>query len=48
MPVPLNIANVMLLCPKCGLAVRVKREVHEGHRVRTCRNPDCGEVIDKI
>jgi large subunit ribosomal protein L24 len=48
MAVPLNVANVALICPKCGQRVKVKREVHEGRRVRVCRNVDCGEVIDKI
>jgi len=48
MSVPLNVANVALICPKCGLRVKVRREIHEGHRVRVCKSPDCGEVIDKI
>jgi large subunit ribosomal protein L24 len=48
MPEPVNIANVMLVCPKCGQKVKVRREIHEGHRVRVCKSADCGEVIDKI
>lgn len=48
MPVPVNIANVVLVCPKCGGRVKVRREVHEGRRVRVCKSPDCGEVIDKV
>jgi len=48
MPAPLCIGNVMLLCPKCGKKVKSRRELHEGRRVRVCKNPDCQEVIDKI
>ncbi|MEO0108138.1 MAG: 50S ribosomal protein L24 [candidate division WOR-3 bacterium] len=46
-PLPLAIANVALLCPKCGKRTKVRYEKHEGHRVRICRLADCGEVIDK-
>lgn len=47
-PQPLNVSNVVILCPKCGGKVKVRHELHEGHRVRVCKNPDCQEVIDKI
>jgi large subunit ribosomal protein L24 len=48
MPVPLNIANVALLCPKCGAKTRIRHERHEGHRVRVCKLAECQEVIDKV
>ncbi len=48
MPVPMNIAKVALLCPKCGLKTKVRHEMHEGHRVRVCKKEDCQEVVDKI
>jgi large subunit ribosomal protein L24 len=48
MPVPINVSNVALLCPKCGLKTKVRHERHETHRVRVCKLPDCGEVMDKV
>ena len=48
MPSPINIANVVFLCPKCGKKVKVRRDLHEGRRVRVCKNPECTEVVDKI
>ena len=41
---PINLSNVMLVCPKCDEATRVGFEVTDGGRVRTCRK--CGEYID--
>ncbi len=41
---PIHISNVMLVCPKCEVAVRPKRDtLNDGKCVRTCRK--CGEVI---
>jgi large subunit ribosomal protein L24 len=44
LPNAVDASNVALLCPKCGKRSRVRREVHEGHRVRICR--ECDEIID--
>jgi large subunit ribosomal protein L24 len=44
LPNAVDASNVVLLCPKCGKRARVRREEHEGRRVRTCR--ECGEMID--
>jgi len=44
LPNALDLSNVALLCPKCGKRTHVKREPHEGRRVRTCRK--CEEIID--
>jgi large subunit ribosomal protein L24 len=41
---PINLSNVMLVCPKCSEATRVGFEVADGDKVRTCRK--CGEYID--
>ena len=41
---PINLSNVMLVCPKCDEATRVGFEVTDGGKVRTCRK--CGEYID--
>ena len=44
---PIHISNVMVVCPKCGSATRVKKTVLEdGKKVRTCRK--CGEILDKV
>jgi large subunit ribosomal protein L24 len=44
LPTPLDESNVALLCPKCGKRSKVRREAHEGKRVRVCRA--CDEIID--
>ena len=42
---PLQISNVMLLCPKCNKPVRIQSKILEdGNRVRVCGQ--CGEVIN--
>ena len=41
---PIALAKVMLVCPKCDLAVRPKRDILKtGERVRICRK--CSEII---
>ena len=37
---PINLSNVMLVCPKCDKATRVGFGVTDGDKVRTCRK--CG------
>ncbi len=44
LPNPIDVSNLALLCPKCGKMAKVRREPHEGHRVRICRG--CDEIID--
>lgn len=44
LPNALDVSNVALLCPKCGKRTRVRREPHDGRRVRICRK--CEEIID--
>ncbi|MCD6502313.1 50S ribosomal protein L24 [bacterium] len=42
---PVNISNVMLICPKCGGATRIGTLFSEdGSKVRFCRK--CKEMID--
>lgn len=41
---PLNASKVMICCPSCEKATRVKKEVRDGKKVRVCVK--CGEVID--
>jgi len=44
LPTPVEESNVALLCPKCGKRTRVHRDLHDGKRVRVCR--ECDEIID--
>ena len=42
---PIHVSNVMLICNKCGEAIRPKKVTLEtGQRVRRC--PKCEEVLD--
>ena len=47
-PSPINISNVMLVCPKCNKAVRVGFKVldtdQKNKKIRVCKN--CHEAID--
>jgi large subunit ribosomal protein L24 len=43
---PIDISNVMLICPHCGVATRVSHQVLEdGMRHRACKK--CGAAIEK-
>jgi large subunit ribosomal protein L24 len=50
-PAPLNVSNVMIVCPACNRPTRVGVEFREirGKQVklRVCRRADCGQEIDK-
>lgn len=41
---PIHLSNVMLVCPKCNQATRVKHDVVDERKVRVCRQ--CDAVID--
>lgn len=49
-PSPMNISNLMLVCPKCGKPTRVSKKVIEGNaerkgtKVRVCKK--CQTTID--
>ena len=43
-PGPIDVSNVMVVCPTCGKATRVKHNVVDGKKVRVC---GCGAVLDK-
>ena len=45
-PAPLDVSNVMVICPACGKAVRVKHSVVDGKKVRVCPKDGCGAVLD--
>ena len=44
---PIDASNVMVVCPVCGKATRVKHDVVDGKKVRVCGKADCKAVLDK-
>jgi large subunit ribosomal protein L24 len=43
---PIQVSNVMVICAKCNVPIRVGRKVlDDGKKVRTCKK--CGELLDK-
>ena len=50
-PAPLDISNVMIVCPVCNRPTRVGMTLREIKgkqvKVRVCRRADCGQEIDK-
>ena len=43
---PIKVSNVMVVCPKCGKAMRVKKkELENGRKTRVCGK--CGEMLDR-
>jgi len=50
-PSPVNVSNVMVVCPTCKRPTRVgtsSKEVKGEHvHVRNCKRADCGQEIDK-
>jgi len=46
---PIDISNVMLVCPACGEPTRVGyRLLADGGKVRACRRANCGKDIDRV
>jgi len=46
-PGPIDASNVMVVCPVCGKATRVKHAVVDGKKVRVCGQAKCGATLDK-
>jgi len=48
---PLPVSNVMIVCPVCRKPTRVgtvmKQVKDKTVRVRVCKNPECGQEIDR-
>lgn len=43
---PLQISNVMIVCPKCNVPVKVgKKVLEDGTKVRSCKR--CDEILDR-
>lgn len=40
----IDVSNVMIVCPVCGKATRVKHTLQDGKSVRVCK---CGAALDK-
>ena len=45
-PIAIDPSKLMLVCPKCSKAVRVKFDKIDDKNVRKCVS--CGEVVDKV
>jgi large subunit ribosomal protein L24 len=49
-PMPLDVSNVMIVCPTCNQPTRVGMTVKDVKgatvRVRVCKRPGCGQEID--
>ncbi len=43
-PQPIDISNLIFICPKCGERTKLRRRVVEERRQRECRK--CGEIVD--
>lgn len=50
-PAPIDVSNVMIVCPVCNRTTRVGVKTVERHgemqKVRLCRHSDCGQEIDR-
>lgn len=44
-PAPVQISNLMIVCPVCGKATRVAKKVVDGKNARICKK--CGASLDK-
>ena len=49
-PMPLDVSNVMIVCPTCKqptrIGIKVKDQKGETVRVRVCKRDGCGQEID--
>jgi large subunit ribosomal protein L24 len=50
-PAPVDVSNVMIVCPACDRPTRIgatfKEIKGERIKIRVCRRADCGEEIDR-
>jgi large subunit ribosomal protein L24 len=50
-PAPINVSNVMIVCPACDrptrIGVAIKDIKGQKVKVRVCRRADCGQEIDR-
>ena len=45
-PLPIDISNVKLVCPRCNKPTKISREEMKGKRARRCKL--CTEFIDQV
>lgn len=43
-PAPIHIANLVLICAKCGKKTKIRKEKIEDKKTRICKK--CGEIIE--
>ncbi len=43
-PAPIHIANLVLICSKCGKKTKIRKEKIEDRKARMCKK--CGEIIE--
>jgi len=50
-PAPLDVSNVMIVCPACNRPTRIGmtfKDIKGKHvKIRVCRRADCGQEIDR-
>jgi large subunit ribosomal protein L24 len=47
LPVPINVSNVQVVCPRCDKPSRIAHQVlDDGRHVRVCKH--CGEQIETV
>ena len=50
-PAPVNVSNVMIVCPTCDRPTRVgyvfKEIKGEQVKIRVCKRVDCGQELDR-
>lgn len=45
-PLPIDISNIKLVCPRCNKPTKITREEVKGKRIRRCKS--CNEFIDQV
>lgn len=43
---PIDVSNVMVICPNCGKPTKVGHLIVDGKKIRVCKNKDCGKALD--
>jgi large subunit ribosomal protein L24 len=44
---PINVSNVMIICPKCGKKTRIGHlRLSDSSKARVCKHKNCGEMIE--
>ena len=50
-PAPLNVSNVMIVCPACDRPTRIGvtfKDIKGEHvKIRVCKREGCGQEVDK-